>query len=508
MIASIAAVTAGGLLLALAFPPNSLDLIAWVAFIPLLQVIHTEKNLGAGFLYGTVFGAAFFLVDVHWMYQTLVTHGHFEPLWAGIVFLGMIFTLSLFPAVFAYGLVSLHTRGLSISFAAPFLWTGTEYLRSILFSGFPWDLVGYSQSGRLLLVQIADLTGVYGVSFLVVLVNGALWEAFRRMTTGRRFPWRFSAASALILAVTLVYGHIRSEEFSSNRGKDRFEVGILQGNIPQHLKWADSEKLHTFKTYERLGKKAVHQGAKLLIWPETAAPVLFGSGNSEWRQATDISNRLGVPMLVGAPSYREERGITEYFNSAFLVEGNELRQRYNKIHLVPFGEYMPLSWLLPLGPGIAAREADYTAGNNMTIMEVPGCPPFGVLICYEAIFPELARLAVNHGARMLVNITNDGWFGASAAPYQHLNHAGMRCIENRVWLIRAANTGISAVVDPVGRIRKQVNLDEQGVLIWGIPSDARAGSLYSLFGDVFCWACITLVCVMYFSQTNLFSGNR
>jgi apolipoprotein N-acyltransferase len=137
-------------------------------------------------------------------------------------------------------------------------------------------------------------------------------------------------------------------------------------------------------------------------------------------------------MLIGAPSLRLVQGATSYYNSAFLVDGPSLRFRYDKIHLVPFGEYMPWTWLLPLGPGIAAREADFTPGETMTVMSVDECPPFSVLICYEAIFPELSRLALKNGAKLLINITNDGWFGATAAPYQHLAMARVRSIENRV----------------------------------------------------------------------------
>ncbi len=200
-------------------------------------------------------------------------------------------------------------------------------------------------------------------------------------------------------------------------------------------------------------------------------------------------------MLIGAPSEKMVGKEIHYYNSALLVDGTHVRERYDKIHLVPFGEYMPLSWLLPLGPGIAAREADYSAGDTMTVMSLPHCPRFSVLICYEAIFPELARLAVNKGAEMLLNITNDGWFGRSGAPYQHLAMAGMRSVENRVWLVRAANTGISAAFDPTGRMVRQIPLDKQGFFIVRVSAHTGAETFYSRFGDVFAWVCV-LICVV------------
>jgi apolipoprotein N-acyltransferase len=310
--------------------------------------------------------------------------------------------------------------------------------------------------------------------------------------------WRLLEVAALVVVLTLLYGHMRINAFPVfDAASDGCKIGVLQGNIPQEIKWEAAAREHTFLTYEKLAEYAVADKAQLLVWPETAIPVMFGKPDEETKRAGEISERLGVPMLVGAPFENNVAGTTRYFNSAFLVDGHSLRHRYDKIHLVPFGEYMPLTWLLPLGPGLAAREADYSPGNNMTVMRSKGCPTFSVLICYEAIFPELARLAVRNGAGMLVNITNDGWFGATAAPYQHLVMAGLRSIENRTWLIRCANTGISAAFDPAGRIVKNIALEQEGFFTVKVPSSPKPGSFYSKFGDVFAWACIFVVVVLF-----------
>jgi len=491
-----AAAASGGLLLSLAFPPIRIDFLAWISFIPFFWALHNESRPGWAFLYGTAFGAAFFVVDVRWSYETMILHGHFAPWAAAALFVGLVLTLALFPALFALGLCLAAKEGFKSSLAAPFLWICTEYLRAVVFTGFPWDLVGYSQTARLTLVQVADLTGVYGISFLVILVNATLWEIVRTRGAGEAFPVRLASVTALIVVFTLWYGAIRMEEFP-NTGSigNNVVVGVLQGNIPQDIKWEAAARYHTFATYERLGLRAREQGARLLIWPETAVPVLFGSRDEDWKRPGEISTRLGVPMLVGAPSTKTVGSHPQYYNSAFLVDAGTLRFRYDKIHLVPFGEYMPLSWLLPLGPGIAARDADYSPGEKMTVMSYQGLPNFSVLICYEAIFPELARLALKNGATLLVNITNDGWFGDSAAPYQHLVMAGMRSIENRVWLVRAANTGVSAAFDPAGRMVASIPLEKEDMLTLAMPEPPHVGSFYSRFGDLFAWSCI-LACII------------
>lgn len=548
---------AGGLLLSLAFPSFGFDLLAWVAFIPLFWSLSLVSRPNRAFLCGTVFGLGFFLVDLNWIYGALVTHGHFAPVAAVVVFLAMIAFLSLYPGGFTYIVALFASKGISPAYVAPFVWVVQEYARSTLFTGFPWDLVGYSQASRLTLLQVADVTGVYGISFLILLANATLWESIRSQFMPNRFglrsiitlplpppvegggsqslspggrgkgeggfktgpgvpilnvrqgrlgpiPWKLIAASVLAFALILSYGQVRIKQFSStDNHPGGCAIGVLQGNIPQEVKWEGASREETFATYEKLGRKAVEQGAGLLIWPETSAPVVFGSGDRAWMRPGLISDKLGVPMLVGAPFQTTADGASNYYNSAFLVDSGMLRFRYDKIHLVPFGEYMPWSWLLPLGPGIAAREADYAAGEKMTLMRCRNCPPFSVLICYEAIFPELARVAVRNGARLLVNITNDGWFGATAAPHQHLAMAGLRSVENRVWLLRSANTGISAAFDPSGRMVRSLPLQHEGLFTVTVSEPNFPRSFYSRFGDVFAWGCVGVIVLLGISVVGL-----
>jgi apolipoprotein N-acyltransferase len=430
MIPSFLAAASGGVLFSLTFPPARLDLIAWVAFIPLFWALDRASRPSVAFLYGAAFGLSFFLIDVSWIYRTLTTHGQFDPAPAILLFLAMVLTLALFPALFGLLTAYFSRKGLAIALTAPFIWTALEYVRAVALTGFPWDLVGYSQTERLIVIQIADVTGVYGISFLVLLVNGTLWEVVRGASTGKKLPWRLVTITVLAMILVIVYGKIRLNEFPVTGSQTRdFRIGVLQANIAQEIKWTQRAREYTFITYEKLGHEAVRAGAGLLVWPETSVPILLGPQRSAWKRPAAISERLGVPMVVGAPSGKVVNGTYRYYNSAFLLDGSSFRYRYDKMHLVPFGEYMPLSWLLPLGPGIAAREADYSPGETMTIMSLNGCPPFAVLICYEVIFPGLSRMAVRDGARLLMNLTNDGWFGDTAAPYQHLAMARLRSVE-------------------------------------------------------------------------------
>ncbi|MFH1116601.1 MAG: apolipoprotein N-acyltransferase [Pseudomonadota bacterium] len=508
MIANLTAAACGGVLLSLAFPPFRLDFLAWIAFVPLLSALDREKHVAWAALSGAVFGLSFFLLDVRWVYGTLVMHGHFASITAVLIFAGMVTVLAMFPAGFAVIMALLKKRGVDPLIFAPFAWVGVEYARATVLTGFPWDLVGYSQTGRLILVQIADITGIYGVSFLIVTVNAALWQLMNSLVFRKGIPWRIITPAVFLVVITIGYGHLSSKRFAPANGTDHgFPMGILQGNICQEVKWAEAARPYTFLIYEKLGLIALKQGARFLVWPETSVPVLFGGDDSHWKEAGRISARLGVPMLVGAPAFKHIAGSTHFYNSAFLLDANKIRSRYDKMHLVPFGEYMPLTWLLPLGPGIAAREADYSPGDSMTVMQVNGSPRFSVLICYEAIFPGLARLAVNSGARMLINITNDGWFGRSAAPYQHFAMARMRGIENRVWLLRAANTGISAAIDPAGRVVSHIPLEDEGAIVVRVPDPTTYRTFYTRFGDIFAWGCIgMLVAVFVSSGRRLGSG--
>ncbi len=486
-----------GILVALAFPPWQFDMLAWIGLIPLFWSISNSKTAPQAVVLGWVYGLCFFSIDVRWIYDTLTVHGHFSEFLAFAVLALMIAILAMSTGAFSYLSRFAHKSGLPYWIIFPTAWVSIEYVRTYIFTGFPWDLLGYSLSHRPNLIQIADITGVYGLSFLLVFVNGSVFEAL--VNRGKSYAGVVTelVAGIFLIATCAIYGWTQIAHYEEqSAGKAVHTVGILQGAIPQGVKWSESYRSLTFQTYEELAKHASSEGASLLIWPETSVPVVIGGEDLSWMGAMEISKKLKTPMLIGAPSQTDSLGTINYFNSAFLVNGSEILSDYDKIHLVPFGEYMPLGWLLPLGPGMAAREADFTPGSVMTVMKSPGLPPFSVLICYEAIFPDLSRMAILNGAHFLVNITNDGWFDTSSAPFQHLSMAKFRAIENRTWLLRAANTGISGAFDPTGHLTTSIPLGKSGWINIKMPDPVVAASFYTKFGDVF-----ALSCIMIFSMT-------
>jgi apolipoprotein N-acyltransferase len=496
MFKSLTAALLSGVMVALAFPTTNMTPLAWIGLIPLLWSLETSADPWFASVLGLVFGLGFFGVDLRWIYDTIILHGRIHPFAAALMGVGLAALLSLFTGLF--GLISglLMARSFFAPGLFPMIWVGCEYARAKLLTGFPWDLLGYSQANFLTIAQVADITGIYGVGFIIVLVNVAIMEALRILTTRRVRGWRVIALAVVALSASLIYGQAKISGYNHHEpGEKGWTVGVLQGAIAQEHKWLAKERYRTVDAYTELGEKSANQGAQLLIWPETSLPVLFMGEDPFWKTPSLISLDLGKPILFGAPYEKGLPGSSRFLNSAFVIDGFDILGSYHKIHLVPFGEYMPLNWLLPLGPGLAARQADYSPGDQMRVFSLGDSPPFSVLICYEAIFPQLCGMAIKEGARILINITNDGWFGDSAAPYQHFQMARMRAVEHRTWLIRCANTGISAVVDPAGRVLKRIPLNQRGFFNFTLPSDPRAGSSYTRVGDLFAWACILFILI-------------
>jgi apolipoprotein N-acyltransferase len=397
------------------------------------------------------------------------------------VLVGLAGYLALFWGGIAWALAWLRVRlGAWTLWLAPALWVAAELARTYLLSGFPWGLLGYVPSGRLLVIQIAAWTGVYGVTALMVLVNTALaWTALERR-------WRVAAAACLVSAAAvggaLLVGHIHRVPAAA----PTLPVAIVQGNIPQAVKWDAAFKAETLRIYEELTLAAA-PGNRLVVWPEAAVPayVRFEPGMMRW--LTDLAVGARVPLLVGVPDAEREGQRTRYLNSAFLVDAEGVRARYDKIHLVPFGEYVPLKRLLFFVEAIAAEIGDFTPGRQVALLPLEGAQ-FGTVICYEVIFPDLFRRFVAGGASFMANITNDAWFGDSGGPLQHLAMVPLRAVENRIAIVRAANTGVSAFVLPSGAIESTLPLGARGTLRREVPL-RRGDTFYTRFGDVFAYAC-------------------
>ena len=347
--------------------------------------------------------------------------------------------------------------------AFPAVWVGLEFARSRLFSGFPWMLLGYDLSASARLRQAADLAGVSGLSFLLALSGVSVYLSVRAMA---RRGFRKGIAPAIPAVATgtflLVYGALSlSPADPAPYAGPPLRVGIAQGGIDQSEKWDPGNQEKTLVVYEELTLRERDSGAELVVWPETAAPFFYGWEPLLSRRLEGIAARAGVPLIFGAPWYDPEGGGKVY-NSVFHMDGRGVvLGRYDKRHLVPFGEYVPLPEFLFFLRKLTAGEKDFSAGTGPSPFETGGSR-VAALVCYESIFPSLTRDGVAAGAGWLVNVTNDAWFGDTVAPHQHLAMARLRCVEFRRPMVRAANSGISAFIDARGESVSSIGLFRRG----------------------------------------------
>jgi len=477
-----------GLLLAAAFPSIDFGPLAWVGLVPLLRAI-TGRPLRRAFFLGWLTGVVFYVATTYWVGYTIMHYTSVPMPIAMVIVLLMASVLACYHGAFAAGIRLFQRSGRDVVWLAAPLWVTLEWLRGWFLIGFPWGALGYSQYRAHDLVQIAEVTGVYGVSAVLVLFNVVVAEVLRqRGRDVRRFLPGLVTLTVLVVVLPAL-GRWRTAALAHEPTVGSIRVGLVQGNVEQDRKWDPAFQDETMARYRTLTLESAQAGAQLVVWPETAAPFFFQEPGVRRDDVFALAKEAGVPLLIGVPAFRELGGRKfEQRNRAYLIDpsGRELGY-YDKMQLVPFGEYVPFKRVLFFVDQLVTAVATLGAGEETTVFEVPQ-GRFGVLICYEGIFPALTRRFVDGGADFLANITNDAWYGRTAAPHQHLVQASFRAIENRVPLVRAANTGISAVIDPDGRIRWQGPLFE---MLWHVEEIRWTGirTFYSRFGDVFVWLC-------------------
>lgn len=479
-----------GLLIALSFPNPGLSFLAWIALIPLLIALE-ESSPRDAFRIGITCGITAYALILYWLNIVFTHYGHLPWSVSIPVYLLLVVWLALF-----YGLSTLIARrgeliGVKAAFTLPVAWVAFDFVRSFLFSGFAWAMLGHSQFRTLPLVQIADLAGVYGITFLIVLANIVLHRALRAVSgAGVPYPVKSAAVVLLLLIGTLYYGFSRLTN-PDVTDVQPLRIALIQGNIPQDVKWSPLFREQTLETYERLTRKAAKGGVDLIVWPESAVPFFFQDEPQQAERIQNLARQLNTYLLFGSPAHELRNGKSTYLNSAFLMSPDgETLGRADKLHLVPFGEYVPLGNILTFINKIVVGIGDFAPGEKAVPLDM-GRTKLGVQVCYEIIFPELARLYVNAGARVLVAITNDAWFGRSSAPYQHLAISTFRAIETRTPLIRAANTGVTAIIDQNGHILTMTGLFSEAFRSGEIqPGSGK--SLYLTIGDAPAWLCVFL----------------
>ncbi|MBU1062459.1 MAG: apolipoprotein N-acyltransferase [Candidatus Omnitrophica bacterium] len=458
------------ILLILAFPNFNLTYLAFIGFIPLFFAIQNTRPRKAFFV-SYLCGFFFYLGTLYWLYHVTVI---------GLIVLCLY--LALYFGIFGliFNRITLHFTPYTFLLVS-FSWVILEYIQSHLFTGFGWILMGYSQYKNLPLIQIADFSGVYGVSFVIMMVNVAIYRILRiRYLSSEALAKedKLYAVRYTLLILILVYGYgfFRLNE-AENR--DTVKVSVIQGNIEQDLKWDPRAAKSILDKYVSLTREAAQESPDLIVWPETSFPGFLITDKNETDRVFDLVNEVKTPILIGANT---EKG-PKVFNSAVLIsERGEIIDKYDKIHLVPFGEYVPFSYRFPVLHNLVLGElGEFSAGEEFKIFRIqhPASnieAKLAVLICYEDIFPELAKRFVRSGAEFLVVITNDAWYGKSAAAYQHAACSVFRAIENRISIVRCANTGYSCFIDSKGKIYDSVEEDNTHLFVTGY----KTSSVYRL----------------------------
>ncbi|MHB8769712.1 MAG: apolipoprotein N-acyltransferase [Syntrophales bacterium] len=503
-----------GLLLFLSFPKYGNWLFAWVALIPLLYALHGVRPR-EGFRIGFLTGLVAYIGILYWISFVVVQYGNL-PLTVGIAAMVLLASyLSLYTACFAQGIVFLGERGIPPVLSAPVLWTLLDYARAHLLTGFPWEQLAHSQYLRTAVIQIADITGTYGITFAIVFINAVLYDlashATSRTKLHRTRVVAESAAAVALIAAILIYGHIRIGDLESLLKTARsIDVTLVQGNIDQNLKWNSQYQAQTIEIYRSLSLQRAPSRDGLIVWPETAAPFYFQQPGAMHAAVAGVAATSGAALLFGSPSYETNGSQTSYLNSAFLLKPDgTLKGRYDKVHLVPYGEYVPLRTLFPFVSKLVAGVGDFLPGRGYYPLST-GEHRLGVLICYEGILPDAARQYKRRDADVLVNITNDAWFGRTSAPYQHLSMTVFRAVENRLSLVRAANTGISAVIDPVGRIVSRTGIFERTILN-GSVKIVDEKTWYAAYGDLFVYCCgvaLAVLCIRTLRRRKEHAGRN
>jgi apolipoprotein N-acyltransferase len=480
-----------GVLLTAAFPKMDWQFLAWIALVPLFYAIK-DKTTAPGLKLGFFTGVIHYTTLLYWIPDVIEIYGGLPIVISWAVLISLVMYLSLYPMVFA-GALSGHAKGPFMPlWLAPFFWAGLEYIRAFLLSGFPWENLGCSQYKWLRLIQISDMFGVYGLSALIVAANVGIFELCDALGRKKRIKWTPMLVVGMALTASLFYGMWRMAAIDRTvEAAPKRTVTLVQGNIDQSKKWIPSFRNKTIEQYGRLTDSAAGDRPDLTVWPETALPFYFLHDKIPTRKVLDFIRKAHGYFIVGSPSFHVGEQGFSYFNSAYLIGPNaDVLGKYDKVHLVPYGEYVPLQKYLPFLGKIVAAVGDFKAGEAGRVL-CSGKEKLGVLICFEIIFSELARAMAQNDAQILVSITNDAWFGTTSAPYQHLSMAVFRAVETRRALARSANTGISAFVDPVGRILDDTPLFEEAVRTRSLPLMGMK-TIYVRHGDYFAIGCLAV----------------
>ena len=486
---------ASGVALALAYPSFNIPLLGWIAPAILIVAVLGERPRVAFFL-GWLQGAVYFGLSLPWFYTVMRQYGPLPVIQAGAVFALVIVIMSVFHAVFAAAIAWLGKSSAQRAYiAAPFIWVAMEFATTHMPAiGFPWNLLGYVAAGNLAFVQLTAITGIFGLSLLVASYNAlAAWVIVQMFQHKQGGLAMWVAVNGMLMLVVIV-----GPRYVPQAPADHV-AHLVQTNFPVSngypSNWMQSHAAE-MDQLERISIGAAQKVPGIVVWPEVPAPFSLQDGNFQSR-ALRIARGAGGGFLVGVIDWKPLAGggIAPNNSAALLGPDGALDFIYDKIHLVPFSEYVPWRKWLFFAKDLTGLIGDFQHGSQYKVGRILGGGPFSAYICYEAIFPNEIRRFTLAGAQLFVNISDDGWFGGSGAPAQHLAMARVRAVENRRWLLRDTNDGITVSVDPYGRIVAQLPAGIRGEL--DAPYAFRADlAPYARWGDWLPWLCALAALVL------------
>ena len=476
-----------GIIIGLSYPPLHLGFLAWFGFIPLIHVLLNVKAIQAAkFAFLASITANF--ISLYWI--GLNSGAGFLPVFASLV--GAILYLGIFWSGLGYFVAFVEKRSSKGLIALPFAWVAMELIRSLGVLGFPWINLGLTQTEYLPLIQIADITGSYGISFWIVLINIGFYLAI--ISKDKR---KYLIITSIIFLLVYSFGLIRINTIE-NVNSEPISIAITQSNISPDEKWEPKSREENFKLMHSLLDSALNLNPDLVLWPESAVPAYLRLSSYRRNPIVAKLAKFNIPLLSGTVDrVIDENGVKKYYNSTIFIKPDDSVKMYNKIHLVPFAEYIPLSEKFPSLKKLNFGQGNFTPGNEYTIFELDSIR-FSNIICYESSIPKIVKSFVKNGAQFITIQANDGWLGKSAGPYQHFELAKLRAIENRVPIVRCANTGISGVINSLGVVQQKIPLGKKSIIMANI-FPAQNLTFYTKYGEIFAIFCIIIVLIIYAS---------
>lgn len=476
-----------GVLVGLSYPPLHLGFIMWFGLIPLIHVLlNVKPGQAAKFAFLASITANF--ISLHWI--GFNSGAGFIAVFASLI--GAVIYLGIFWSGFGYLVSFIEKRNSKGLLVLPFVWVAMELLRSLGALGFPWINLGLTQTEYLPLVQIADITGSYGISFWIILINIGFYLAL--ISIDKR---KYLIITSLIFVLVFGYGLIRINT-AKNISSKPISIAITQSNINPDEKWEPELREEIFSLMHSLLDSALNLNPDLVLWPESAVPSYLRLSSHRRRPITEKLAKFNIPLLSGTVDrIIDEDGEKIYYNSSIFIKPDDSIKMYHKVHLVPFAEYIPLSEKFPSLKKLNFGQGNFTSGKEYTVFKLDSVK-FSNIICYESSMPKIVKGLVKNGAQFITIQANDGWLGNSAGPYQHFELAKLRAIENRVFIVRCANTGISGVINPIGIVQQKIPLGKKSITIANIfPSQNL--TFYTKYGEVFAILCVIISLIIFIS---------